>query len=35
MDYAMIPQTLVAIFLGLACHGLPQFIQWGIEKWMM
>ncbi|MGY2441378.1 hypothetical protein [Pseudomonas sp. SDO52101_S400] len=31
----MIPQTLFAIFLGLANTGLPQLIQWGIEKWMM
>jgi len=26
---------LFAISIGLGCHGLPQLIQWGIEKWMM
>lgn len=27
--------TYAPYIIALACHGLPQLIQWGIEKWMM
>jgi len=27
--------TYAYCLIALACNGLPQLIQWGIEKWMM
>lgn len=27
--------SYIYCLIALACNGLPQLIQWGIEKWMM
>jgi len=27
--------TYAYCLIALACHGLPQLIQWSIEKWLL